>query len=381
MLTYMPIRDDSGRIVGRLSARDGRVKLNCPLGDEAYLVIGERFVTVEAGTEIVLAEASAGLSVLVLLGGRLLCWGSADGRDAAELLYALSLRNAAYIKRANDKAREEGKLQENADDREAKMDGLTVTACVNAGEDGTETETADEAAGVFECTAEEPADADGCEYEAVKGAEAHGNYERAVSETAESLAADSADMRVNAPNEAEISSHGVKPIETTMCDLNEDMSERTEGAFDEAEEGAGGTLYEPQPPVILRSEPNLVFTQNGNGCPADRITERTHWLEAVDALIKAGGAARDDESAEDYPPPLNKLYGQIPNPFPAIFPGVRWRRIDMGGRRAYEGVGVVSGENVRVTAVRAAGGVPFDFSRRIKTRSGVYALKIEPLRG
>ncbi|HRV73751.1 MAG TPA: hypothetical protein P5116_07750, partial [Eubacteriales bacterium] len=165
------------------------------------------------------------------------------------------------------------------------------------------------------------------------------------------------------------------------CDLNEDMSERTEGAFDEAEEGAGGTLYEPQPPVILRSEPNLVFTQNGNGCPADRITERTHWLEAVDALIKAGGAARDDESAEDYPPPLNKLYGQIPNPFPAIFPGVRWRRIDMGGRRAYEGVGVVSGENVRVTAVRAAGGVPFDFSRRIKTRSGVYALKIEPLRG
>ncbi|HPF54450.1 MAG TPA: hypothetical protein PLM48_07380 [Clostridia bacterium] len=381
MLTYMPIRDDSGRIVGRLSARDGRVKLNCPLGDEAYLVIGERFVTVEAGTEIVLAEASAGLSVLVLLGGRLLCWGSADGRDAAELLYALSLRNAAYIKRANDKAREEGKLQENADDREAKMDGLTVTACVNAGEDGTETETADEAAGVFECTAEEPADADGCEYEAVKGAEAHGNYERAVSETAESLAADSANMRMNAPNEAEISSHGVKPIETTMCDLNEDMSERTEGAFDEAEEGAGGTLYEPQPPVILRSEPNLVFTQNGNGCPADRITERTHWLEAVDALIKAGGAARDDESAEDYPPPLNKLYGQIPNPFPAIFPGVRWRRIDMGGRRAYEGVGVVSGENVRVTAVRAAGGVPFDFSRRIKTRSGVYALKIEPLRG
>jgi len=377
----MPIRDDSGRIVGRLSARDGRVKLNCPLGDEAYLVIGERFVTVEAGTEIVLAEASAGLSVLVLLGGRLLCWGSADGRDAAELLYALSLRNAAYIKRANDKAREEGKLQENADDREAKMDGLTVTACVNAGEDGTETETADEAAGVFECTAEEPADADGCEYEAVKGAEAHGNYERAVSETAESLAADSANMRMNAPNEAEISSHGVKPIETTMCDLNEDMSERTEGAFDEAEEGAGGTLYEPQPPVILRSEPNLVFTQNGNGCPADRITERTHWLEAVDALIKAGGAARDDESAEDYPPPLNKLYGQIPNPFPAIFPGVRWRRIDMGGRRAYEGVGVVSGENVRVTAVRAAGGVPFDFSRRIKTRSGVYALKIEPLRG
>lgn len=381
MFTYMPIRDDSGRIVGRLSARDGRVKLNCPLGDEAYLVIGERFVTVEAGTEIVLAEASAGLSVLVLLGGRLLCWGSADGRDAAELLYALSLRNAAYIKRANDKAREEGKLQENADDREAKMDGLTVTACVNAGEDGTETETADEAAGVFECTAEEPADADGCEYEAVKGAEAHGNYERAVSETAESLAADSANMRMNAPNEAEISSHGVKPIETTMCDLNEDMSERTEGAFDEAEEGAGGTLYEPQPPVILRSEPNLVFTQNGNGCPADRITERTHWLEAVDALIKAGGAARDDESAEDYPPPLNKLYGQIPNPFPAIFPGVRWRRIDMGGRRAYEGVGVVSGENVRVTAVRAAGGVPFDFSRRIKTRSGVYALKIEPLRG
>ena len=381
MLTYMPIRDDSGRIVGRLSARDGRVKLNCPLWDEAYLVIGERFVTVEAGTEIVLAEASAGLSVLVLLGGRLLCWGSADGRDAAELLYALSLRNAAYIKRANDKAREEGKLQENADDREAKMDGLTVTACVNAGEDGTETETADEAAGVFECTAEEPADADGCEYEAVKGAEAHGNYERAVSETAESLAADSANMRMNAPNEAEISSHGVKPIETTMCDLNEDMSERTEGAFDEAEEGAGGTLYEPQPPVILRSEPNLVFTQNGNGCPADRITERTHWLEAVDALIKAGGAARDDESAEDYPPPLNKLYGQIPNPFPAIFPGVRWRRIDMGGRRAYEGVGVVSGENVRVTAVRAAGGVPFDFSRRIKTRSGVYALKIEPLRG
>lgn len=381
MLTYMPIRDDSGRIVGRLSARDGRVKLNCPLGDEAYLVIGERFVTIEAGTEIVLAEASAGLSVLVLLGGRLLCWGSADGRDAAELLYALSLRNAAYIKRANDKAREEGKLQENADDREAKMDGLTVTACVNAGEDGTETETADEAAGVFECTAEEPADADGCEYEAVKGAEAHGNYERAVSETAESRAADSADMRMNAPNEAEISSHGVKPIETTMCDLNEDMSERTEGAFDEAEEGAGGTLYEPQPPVILRSEPNLVFTQNGNGCPADRITERTHWLEAVDALIKAGGAARDDESAEDYPPPLNKLYGQIPNPFPAIFPGVRWRRIDMGGRRAYEGVGVVSGENVRVTAVRAAGGVPFDFSRRIKTRSGVYALKIEPLRG
>ncbi|HRV73750.1 MAG TPA: hypothetical protein P5116_07745, partial [Eubacteriales bacterium] len=234
MLTYMPIRDDSGRIVGRLSARDGRVKLNCPLGDEAYLVIGERFVTVEAGTEIVLAEASAGLSVLVLLGGRLLCWGSADGRDAAELLYALSLRNAAYIKRANDKAREEGKLQENADDREAKMDGLTVTACVNAGEDGTETETADEAAGVFECTAEEPADADGCEYEAVKGAEAHGNYERAVSETAESLAADSANMRMNAPNEAEISSHGVKPIETTMCDLNEDMSERTEGAFDEA---------------------------------------------------------------------------------------------------------------------------------------------------
>ena len=381
MLTYMPIRDDSGRIVGRLSARDGRVKLNCPLGDEAYLVIGERFVTIEAGTEIVLAEASAGLSVLVLLGGRLLCWGSADGRDAAELLYALSLRNAAYIKRANDKAREEGKLQENADDREAKMDGLTVTACVNAGEDGTETETADEAAGVFECTAEEPADADGCEYEAVKGAEAHGNYERAESETAESLAADSANMRMNAPNEAEISSHGVKPIETTMCDLNEDMSERTEGAFDEAEEGAGGTLYEPQPPVILRSEPNLVFTQNGNGCPADRITERTHWLEAVDALIKAGGAARDDESAEDYPPPLNKLYGQIPNPFPAIFPGVRWRRIDMGGRRAYEGVGVVSGENVRVTAVRAAGGVPFDFSRRIKTRSGVYALKIEPLRG
>lgn len=381
MLTYMPIRDDSGRIVGRLSARDGRVKLNCPLGDEAYWVIGERFVTVEAGTEIVLAEASAGLSVLVLLGGRLLCWGSADGRDAAELLYVLSLRNAAYIKRANDKAREEGKLQENADDREAKMDGLTVTACVNAGEDGTETETADEAAGVFECTAEEPADADGCEYEAVKGAEAHGNYERAVSETAESLAADSANMRMNAPNEAEISSHGVKPIETTMCDLNEDMSERTEGAFDEAEEGAGGTLYEPQPPVILRSEPNLVFTQNGNGCPADRITERTHWLEAVDALIKAGGAARDDESAEDYPPPLNKLYGQIPNPFPAIFPGVRWRRIDMGGRRAYEGVGVVSGENVRVTAVRAAGGVPFDFSRRIKTRSGVYALKIEPLRG